>query len=116
MTCLFQSEYIDLADNLSEYLVELLNNVRGDRELDIILNAAGGASVDLGSFSKLARLKLALHYEEKKVGYPIVCFCIRTQLSLIVLQDTQHPSGHSPNYSGHPYLSLLIKYNPTTFQ
>lgn len=64
---LFKVEYELLATRLSNYVVELLDNVRGNDELHVILNAVAADSVDLDCHGKLARLNLAIHYEEKKV-------------------------------------------------
>ncbi len=63
---LLQGEYESLAKKLSEYVVKLLDHVRGNDELDIILNepVEGHGPECQG---KLARLKLAIKCNEKQV-------------------------------------------------
>jgi hypothetical protein len=56
-----------LAENLSNYSVKLLNNVRGRDELEIVLNKTGKENEE--KYERLARLNLALKYEEKPVKY-----------------------------------------------
>ena len=63
-----QNEYEHLAGKLSNYVVQLIDHVRSTAELDAILNATHGSHDDEGCDGKLARLKLALRYEEKKVS------------------------------------------------
>ncbi|CAF0714386.1 unnamed protein product [Brachionus calyciflorus] len=58
----FKEEYLQLADKLSEYSVNLVNNVRGRDELDILLNKTGRE--DEEKYGKLARLGMAIKYEE----------------------------------------------------
>ncbi|XP_071173975.1 short transient receptor potential channel 7-like [Mytilus edulis] len=66
----YKNEYLALADQLSEYLVKLLDKVRGHDELEILLNKKGRDSDD-ESYELLSRLKLAIHYNEKKfVAHP----------------------------------------------
>ncbi len=62
----FKNEYLHLADNLSGYVCKLLNNVRGHDELEIVLNKAGKESEE--KYKRLARLDLAIKYEEKPVS------------------------------------------------
>ncbi len=57
-----------MSDNLHDYTQQLLDHVRGEDELDMVLNASGAAGVDLGAFGRLARLKLAMHFGQKKVS------------------------------------------------
>uniref|UniRef100_A0A8W8K9B7 Transient receptor ion channel domain-containing protein n=1 Tax=Magallana gigas TaxID=29159 RepID=A0A8W8K9B7_MAGGI len=65
----FKKEYKDLAEQLSEYTVKLLDRVRTQQELEIILNKAGKPRFN--HFESLARFKLALFYKEKKfVAHP----------------------------------------------
>ncbi len=64
MFCL-KNEYLQLADNLSLYAVKLLNNVRGRDELEILLNKTGKETEE--KYERLARLDLALKYQEKPV-------------------------------------------------
>lgn len=61
-----QTEYYQLADNLSDYVVKLLDRVRTHDELEMVLNKAGKGGTEC--FSRLARFKLALRYGEKKVN------------------------------------------------
>ena len=55
-----------MADQLSEYIVKLLDKVRGHDELEILLNKKGRDSDD-ETYELLSRLKLAIQYNEKKV-------------------------------------------------
>ncbi|XP_048773231.1 short transient receptor potential channel 7-like isoform X2 [Ostrea edulis] len=65
----FKKEYKDLAEQLSEYTVKLLDRVRTQPELEIILNKAGKPRFN--QYESLARFKLALFYKEKKfVAHP----------------------------------------------
>ncbi|KAI8790081.1 short transient receptor potential channel 6 [Biomphalaria glabrata] len=65
----FKCEYIDLADQLSDYVVKLLDRIRTQKELELVLNKRG--KPDQEKFSSLARFKLALKYKEKKfVAHP----------------------------------------------
>ena len=50
---------------MSEYTVKLLDRVRTQQELEIILNKAGKPRFN--QYESLARFKLALFYKEKKV-------------------------------------------------
>lgn len=60
---LMQAEYKKLTQQLSEYSVKLLGQVRSGRELDIILRE----STHREDTDRLARLKLAIRYGEKPV-------------------------------------------------
>lgn len=62
-----KSEYLSLADKLSEYSVKLLSNVRGRDELEIVLNKTGNENEE--KFELLARFDLALKYKEMPVIY-----------------------------------------------
>ena len=66
-SCVVQGEYESLAKKLSEYVVKLLDHVRGNDELDVILNeeVEGHGQECHG---KLARLKLAIKCNEKQVS------------------------------------------------
>lgn len=57
---------MELADNLSSYVCKLLNNVRGRDELEIVLNKTGKETEE--KYERLARLDLAIKYEEKPVS------------------------------------------------
>ncbi|XP_035825162.1 short transient receptor potential channel 3-like [Aplysia californica] len=63
----FKREYRDLADQLSDYVVKLLDRIRTQKELEVVLN-----KTDKGEkYESLARFKLALYYKEKKfVAHP----------------------------------------------
>ena len=52
--------------SLSTYSVKLLNNVRGRDELDIVLNKTGREKEE--KYEQLARLDLALKFQEKPVN------------------------------------------------
>ena len=56
---------MQLAENLSSYVCRLLNNVRGRDELEIVLNKTGKEVEE--KYERLARLDLAIKYEEKPV-------------------------------------------------
>ena len=60
-----QQEYKELANQLSEYVVKLLDRVRTQEELELVLNKTGKARSE--KYSTLARFNLALQYDEKKV-------------------------------------------------
>jgi hypothetical protein len=61
-----KNEYLQLSANLSAYAVKLLNNVRGRDELEILLNKTGKETDE--EYELLARLDLALKYEQKPVS------------------------------------------------
>ncbi|XP_052816254.1 short transient receptor potential channel 7-like isoform X3 [Mya arenaria] len=66
----YKTEYLALADQLSLYVVQLLDKVRGHDELEILINKTGRDS-DQETYERLARLKLAIQYNEKKfVAHP----------------------------------------------
>ena len=48
------------------YVVKLLDKVRGHDELEILINKTG-RDPDIETYERLARLKLAIQYNEKKV-------------------------------------------------
>ena len=56
---------MELANKLSEFVCKLLNNVRGRDELEIVLNKIGKENED--RYERLARIDLALKYQEMKV-------------------------------------------------
>ncbi len=58
-----------MRQQLSSYSVKLLNNVRGRDELEIVLNKTGKENVE--KYDQLARLDLALRYQEKPVRIQI---------------------------------------------
>ncbi|CAH1779725.1 unnamed protein product [Owenia fusiformis] len=67
----FKTEYLQLAAGLSDYVVKLLDKVRSHEELETILNETNGST--LGKREKLARLKLAIFYDEKKFTAHATC-------------------------------------------
>ena len=64
--CILQSEFTELASNLSDYVVKLLDKVQGNEELNVILNNSDG--LEHTPNKTLARLQLAIDYKEKKVS------------------------------------------------
>ena len=60
-----QQEYKELANQLSEYVVKLLDRVRTQEELELVLNKTGKSQSE--KYTTLARFNLALQYDEKKV-------------------------------------------------
>ncbi|XP_059176496.1 short transient receptor potential channel 6-like [Physella acuta] len=65
----FKREYRDLADQLSDYVVKLLDRIRTQKELELVLNKTGKPHQE--KFESLARFKLALKYDEKKfIAHP----------------------------------------------
>ena len=80
---LFQGEYESLAKKLSEYVVKLLDHVRGNDELDIILNEpVEGYGPECQG--KLARLKLAIKCNEKQVMFIVIPTSFNVLLHSIV--------------------------------
>ncbi|KAL5021904.1 hypothetical protein ScPMuIL_001059, partial [Solemya velum] len=66
----YKNEYLALADQLSTYVVKLLDKLRGHDELEILLNKTGRDS-EVETYELLSRLKLAITYNEKKfVAHP----------------------------------------------
>ncbi len=61
-----------MADNLSSYVCKLLNNVRGRDELEIVLNKTGKETEE--KYERLARLDLAIKYQEKPVSFQAIRF------------------------------------------
>lgn len=62
-----QNEYLGLVDQCMVFACELMDLCRGTQEVEAVLSEGGDRN---GSSDPLARLKMALEYEEKKV--PIV--------------------------------------------
>ncbi|XP_076470184.1 short transient receptor potential channel 7-like [Babylonia areolata] len=60
----FKSDYLDLAEQLSDYTVKLLDRVRTQKELEMVLNKTGDPTEE--RYDALARFKLALKFKEKK--------------------------------------------------
>ncbi|XP_050397743.2 short transient receptor potential channel 7 isoform X2 [Patella vulgata] len=66
----YKNEYLELAAQLSEYVVKLLDKVRGHEELELILNKTGTDS-EAETYESLSRLNQAIKYNEKKfVAHP----------------------------------------------
>ncbi|XP_050396877.2 short transient receptor potential channel 7 isoform X1 [Patella vulgata] len=59
----FKKEYKELAEQLSEYVVKLLDRIRTQEELEMVLNKTGRSNQE--KYESLARFKLALCYHEK---------------------------------------------------
>ncbi|XP_025087044.1 short transient receptor potential channel 6-like [Pomacea canaliculata] len=67
----FKKEYKDLANNLSNYLVSLLDKVWTQSELEVVLNKDESAEADKNE--NLSRLRMAIDQREKKfVAHPSV--------------------------------------------
>lgn len=70
----FKVDYEKLAKKCQEFAVDLLEQTRGSKELEIVLNhdsTCPGSDQDLpasDSKMKLSRLKLAIKYKQKKVS------------------------------------------------
>ena len=65
---LFQNEYLSLVEQCMDFACELIDLCRGTQEVEAVLSEG---SEDNGTRDPLARLKMAMQYEEKKVGYII---------------------------------------------
>ncbi|XP_062570970.1 short transient receptor potential channel 7-like [Saccostrea cucullata] len=66
----FKTEYLALADQLSDYVVRLLDKVRGHDELEKLINKKRRDPQD-ESYDLLARLQIAIQCNEKKfVAHP----------------------------------------------
>ena len=66
ITSHFQAEYLHLVDQLGDFQIRLLDRIRSEEEPNIILNEKKGSDV-VTEAHKLARLTLAIHYDQKKV-------------------------------------------------
>jgi hypothetical protein len=60
----FQSEYLSLVEQCMNFACELMDLCRGTQEVEAVLSEGGEKS---RSRDPLARLKMAMEYEEKKV-------------------------------------------------
>lgn len=61
-------EYEQLAKQCQDFAVDLLDQTRGSKELEILLNYdSEGPWTDGGDRMNLARLKLAIKYKQKRV-------------------------------------------------
>jgi hypothetical protein len=59
-----QNEYLSLVEQCMIFACELMDLCRGTQEVEAVLSEGG----DNGSRDPLARLKMAMEYEEKKVS------------------------------------------------
>jgi hypothetical protein len=59
---LFQKEYLDLVEVCMNFAYELMDLCRGTQEVEAVLGEENTSDRD-----PLARLRLAIHYNEKKV-------------------------------------------------
>ncbi|XP_046361820.2 short transient receptor potential channel 3-like [Haliotis rufescens] len=77
----YKTEYLSLADKLSEFVVKLLDKVRCHDELEVILNkVAGEDEEEEETFAPLERIHLAIEFNEKKfVAHPS---CQQTLVSI----------------------------------
>lgn len=65
-------EYEQLAKQCQDFAVDLLDQTRGSKELEILLNYdSEGPVSDGGDRMNLARLKLAIKYKQKRVCCPL---------------------------------------------
>ena len=67
---MFQLDYEKLAVKCQEFAVDLLEQTRGSRELEIILNhddSSNDEPIGADKMRTLSRLKLAIKYKQKKV-------------------------------------------------
>jgi hypothetical protein len=60
----YQNEYLGLVDQCMVFACELMDLCRGTQEVEAVLSEGGERN---GSRDPLARLKMALEYEEKRV-------------------------------------------------
>ncbi len=60
-----QNEYLNLVEQCMDFACELMDLCRGTQEVEAVLSESGGEN---GYRDQLARLKMAMEYEEKKVG------------------------------------------------
>lgn len=65
MLSTFQNEYMGLVEQCMNFACELMDLCRGTQEVETVL---GEASDHDGTLDPLARLKMAIEYEEKKVS------------------------------------------------
>ena len=75
-----QNEYLGLVDQCMVFACELMDLCRGTQEVEAVLSEGA----ENGSPDPLARLKMAMEYEEKKVNYhdyvigqDVTMFCSR---------------------------------------
>ena len=67
MCCMYvlpQNEYLSLVEQCMDFACELMDLCRGTQEVEAVLSEGGEEN---GGRDPLARLKMAIEYEEKKV-------------------------------------------------
>ena len=65
----FKVDYEMLSKQTQDFAVALLNQIRGSKELKIVLNHTDDGPIsDTGEHMNLSRLKLAIKYKQKKVS------------------------------------------------
>lgn len=64
---LFQREYLSLVEKCMNFACELMDLCRGTQEVEAVLSEGSDCSSDNGKRDPLARLKMAIRYQEKKV-------------------------------------------------
>lgn len=83
----WQAEYLDLKKKLSEFVLQLLDQVRGTQELDILLNrdqehgerpTESSAGRQGSPSTPLARVQLALNMKERHVSTLTWVTCCKT--------------------------------------
>ena len=60
-----QNEYLSLVEQCMNFACELMDLCRGTQEVEAVLSES---NEEQGSYDPLERLKMAMEYEEKKVG------------------------------------------------
>ncbi len=63
-----QNEYLSLVEQCMDFACEMMDLCRGTQEVEAVLSE-GGEENGHTSRDPLARLKMAIEYEEKKVGH-----------------------------------------------
>ncbi|KAL8559450.1 hypothetical protein ACOMHN_045247 [Nucella lapillus] len=103
----FKKEYKDLANKLSQFMVDLLERVWTQQELEVVLNKKG-TSADTDRYENLARLNMALENREKQfVAHPSV------QQHLVKLWHRGLPHYDSmPSWGRLPYIAGLTLAYP----
>ena len=67
---LTQTEYLQLASDLGNFQIRLLDRVRNSSELNYLLDNPAGAPIV--TQDRLARLKYAIHLQQKRVSETII--------------------------------------------
>ena len=65
---MFQSEYLSLVEKCMNFACELMDLCRGTQEVEAVLSEGSDSSSEKAKRDPLARLKMAIRYEEKKVN------------------------------------------------